>query len=142
VDKPIDIALLGFGFMGKTHAGVYSQLRNARVVAVVDPRGEHLRGELEAAGLACPVFPTYSDAASAVEFDVADVCLPTDLHRENVHCALADGKHVFCEKPIALSREDAHEMVETVLLQTEMEKWLRCGKEWAHYGARNETIET
>jgi predicted dehydrogenase len=98
--------------MGKTHAGVYSQLRNARVVAVVDPRGEHLRGELEAAGLACAVFPTYSEAASAVEFDVADVCLPTDLHRENVLRALADGKHVFCEKPIALSREDAREMVE------------------------------
>ena len=45
-----------------------------------------------------------------VECSVVDICLPTDLHRSIALEAFAAGKHVFCEKPIALTRNDASAM--------------------------------
>ena len=45
-----------------------------------------------------------------VECSVVDICLPTDLHRTIALEAFAAGKHVFCEKPIALTRNDASAM--------------------------------
>src|SRR5206468_1418494 len=41
------------------------------------------------------------------EIDVVDICLPTPLHRRAAERAFAAGKHVFLEKPIALTAEDA-----------------------------------
>ena len=56
----------------------------------------------------------YADWQSIVadpEVDAVDVCLPTDLHREVVLAALAAGKHVLCEKPMALTTEDCDGMM-------------------------------
>lgn len=96
--------------MGEMHAGVYCRLPNVEVVAVVDPRVERVSEAVLKSGLSCPVFASYAEA-SGVDFSVVDVCLPTDLHRANVLEALGHGKHVFCEKPISLTRNDAQEMV-------------------------------
>jgi predicted dehydrogenase len=105
------ILLIGFGFMGGTHAGVYRLLPDVRVVGVVDPRGEDIREDLRACGLErVPVFGEFDEAVAGLDFDVADICLPTDLHRDMVLRAFAAGKHVFCEKPIALTLEDAAAM--------------------------------
>jgi predicted dehydrogenase len=46
------------------------------------------------------------------QFDAVDICLPTDLHRWAVELAAAHGKPVFCEKPIALTEEDASAMID------------------------------
>jgi predicted dehydrogenase len=45
------------------------------------------------------------------EIDAVDVCLPTDLHKEVTLAALAAGKHVLCEKPMALNEEDCDAML-------------------------------
>lgn len=107
------VALIGFGFMGAMHAAVYRALPAVRVSAVVDPRGEELRPALREAGLDdVPVFPDLSSAAARAEFSFVDICLPTDLHRETALQAFGLGKPVFCEKPIALTAEDARAMNE------------------------------
>jgi predicted dehydrogenase len=50
-------------------------------------------------------------AVSDPEVDAVDICLPTPLHREWAERALAAGKHVFLEKPLALTAEDADAIV-------------------------------
>ena len=105
------VLLAGFGFMGKKHADVYHLFPDACVVAVVDPRGEDLGESLRASHLeGVPVFASLASAMEEVEFSVVDICLPTDLHRTIALEAFAAGKHVFCEKPIALTRSDASDM--------------------------------
>src|SRR5690606_7744198 len=45
------------------------------------------------------------------DIDLVDLCLPPALHAEGAEAAFAAGKHVFCEKPIALSTSEADRMV-------------------------------
>jgi len=105
------VLLAGFGFMGKKHADVYHQLPDACVVGIVDPRGGELGDSLRVSQLdGVPVFASLASAINEVEFSVVDICLPTDLHRTIALEAFAAGKHVFCEKPIALTRSDASDM--------------------------------
>jgi predicted dehydrogenase len=105
------VLLAGFGFMGKKHADVYHQLPDACVVGIVDPRGGELGDSLRASQLdGVPVFASLASAMDEVECSVVDICLPTDLHRTIALEAFAAGKHVFCEKPIALTRSDASDM--------------------------------
>ena len=45
------------------------------------------------------------------ELDVIDICLPPHLHRDAAICALEHGKHVFCEKPLALNRKECDDIL-------------------------------
>jgi len=105
------IALLGCGTMGKTHAHAYTSLGEAQVVAVCDIRPEN--AQALASLLGCEAFASYEAMKEKAEYDVLDVCLPTYLHCRYAIDAMQDGKHVFCEKPIALNLEDADLMVKT-----------------------------
>lgn len=105
------ILLVGFGFMGRIHADVYRLLPDAHVVGVADPRGEAVRDDLRSCGMGeVPVFVDFDSAVKGLDFSVADICLPTDLHRDIALRAFAAGKDVFCEKPIALTRDEAAAM--------------------------------
>ncbi len=105
------ILLVGYGFMGRMHVGVYKQLPNVELVGCIDPGPESAKKFGE--DTSRPVFSNLEDAASAVQFDAIDVCLPTDMHREWTELAAKAGKHVFCEKPMSTSVEDASAMAET-----------------------------
>jgi predicted dehydrogenase len=96
--------------MGRMHAVVYGSLERAQVVAVVDRISE--RAEEFAREFGCRGFGTLEAALGAEDVDVVDICLPTYLHREFAEGAAAAGKHVFCEKPMALTVADAEAMVE------------------------------
>ena len=65
--------------------------------------------------------------------DGDDICLPTDLHRATALQAFAAGKHVFCEKPIALSTEDAMVMTEAALLADRQLMVGHCIRFWPEY---------
>ncbi|MEG2087626.1 MAG: Gfo/Idh/MocA family oxidoreductase [Angelakisella sp.] len=107
----VRIALIGCGTMGRTHAGGYLKLEDAKVVAFCDINVQ--RAEPLAAKHGSRVFPDFDSLMAYGEFDVLDVCLPTYLHRQYAVAAMRAGKHVFCEKPIALTLADAQEMVAT-----------------------------
>jgi predicted dehydrogenase len=98
------IALLGGGFMARTHAASYAALGDraqVRVVCALDG------AEAIAAELGAEVSDDWEAAVAAPGIDAVDVCLPTPLHRPVVMRALAAGRHVLLEKPIALTLEDA-----------------------------------
>jgi len=132
MNEPIRIALIGFGFMGKLHAAVYHRLPNVELVAVVDPQIELVNDAVRESGLSCPVFSSYAEAAG-LHFSVVDVCLPTDLHTTIVLEALGDGKHVFCEKPISLTRDNAQEMVDAARLADRQLMIGQCIRFWPEY---------
>ena len=54
------------------------------------------------------------DLLADPKIDMVDICLPPNAHADVAIAALRAGKHVFCEKPIALSAADARRMVEDV----------------------------
>ena len=104
----ITVAILGGGFMGASHAANYRALgERVRVKYVASrTRGAQVAEQVGAE------FTTDLDAAIRdPEVDAVDVCLPTPLHRSAAEAALAAGKHVLLEKPIALTAEDADAIV-------------------------------
>lgn len=105
------VLLCGFGFMGRLHAGILAKLPDVPLAGVVDPRGAEIRDELHRSGLDAPVFNDLAQALSQTNCEAVDICLPTDLHRPTAETALAAGKHVFCEKPLALTVDDAEAIV-------------------------------
>ena len=107
----VTISILGAGFMGQAHAANYKALGDRVRVKTVCGRDPERARKLAADLGAEPT--TDLDAVIADrEVDVVDVCLPTPLHRETAERAFAAGKHVFLEKPIALTPEDADAIVE------------------------------
>jgi predicted dehydrogenase len=102
----ITIALAGGGFMGASHAANYRALGDrVRVKTVASRKSD--RAAAVAESLGANLTDDLQRAIADPEVDVVDICLPTPLHRELTEAALAAGKHVLLEKPIALTLEDA-----------------------------------
>jgi predicted dehydrogenase len=97
------VALIGGGFMARIHAASYAALGRAQVRVVCALGG----ADAIAAELGADVSNDWEATVAAPEIDAVDICLPTPLHRPVAERALAAGKHVLVEKPIALSLEDA-----------------------------------
>lgn len=96
------IGLVGIGSMGHAHAAAWRGL-GAELVAVTARSDDSAADFAEQFGVtACDTFEELLEAV-----DVVDLCIPTDLHRAFTERAAAAGKHVICEKPIALTLEDA-----------------------------------
>jgi predicted dehydrogenase len=107
----VAVSIIGAGFMGSTHAAAYAVLgERVRVKAVC------ARSPERAARVASIVDAEPSVDVEAVlrdpELDAVDICLPTPLHRDFAERAFAGGKHVFLEKPIALTIDDADAIVD------------------------------
>jgi predicted dehydrogenase len=105
----VRVAVLGAGFMGGTHARAYTTMPDVEVAAIYAPSAG--RG----APLAEEIGSRWTDDLDAVlaaaTIEAVDICLPTPEHRPVTEAALAAGKHVLLEKPIALSLEDARALV-------------------------------
>lgn len=118
----VKVAIVGYGGIAGSHKRGYDLLakQNApvRLVAVCDINPEAFKGatkiNLGGAGGSLDSIATYTDLEkmlTEVEFDMADICLPTYLHKEYTVRMLRAGKHVLCEKPMALSSADCDEMI-------------------------------
>jgi predicted dehydrogenase len=106
----ISIAILGAGFMGRAHGANYQALGERVRVKTVASRGADRAAALAEMVGGAPTTDLHA-AVSDPEVDAVDICLPTPLHREWAERALAAGKHVFLEKPLALTAEDADAIV-------------------------------
>jgi predicted dehydrogenase len=107
----ITAAILGGGFMGATHAKGFAALGGrVRVKTVASRTTERAQRVAESVGAS---FTTDLDSVLAdPEVDLIDICLPTPLHRAIAERSLSESKHVFLEKPIALTLEDADAIVQ------------------------------
>ncbi|MED4925713.1 Gfo/Idh/MocA family oxidoreductase [Anoxybacillus geothermalis] len=98
------IVLLGYGSMGKVHLNVYLRMKNVEVVGIYSTSN---RGRVHDIP-----FVNCLDDALNLDAEAVDICLPTFLHRGAFERALAKGKHVFLEKPVAHTFEDLQAMKE------------------------------
>jgi len=136
------VLLCGFGFMGRVHAGVLTRLRGVTLAGVVDPRGEAILPDLRDRCGEVPVFTTTEAALAAAPCDVVDICLPTDLHRRTAELALSAGKHVFCEKPLALTMADAESMVQAARQANRQLMVGHCLRFWPEYEVLAELVRS
>ncbi len=117
------IGVVGLGFMGSTHLQAYRKVANAQLAAVASSDAKKLAGNMESAagnlGRATePLdFSNVARYASPRELfadpsvEAVDLCVPSYLHASLAQAALAAGKHVLVEKPMALSGEDCDAMI-------------------------------
>ena len=115
------VAIVGFGFMGKTHYGAWKKCRGAKVVAVCDSNlaqmtskvTGNIKGIADNSALAktVKVWDDFSKMLEAGGFDIVDITLPTSLHPVMTIAALEAGYHVLCEKPMALDLKSCDRML-------------------------------
>jgi len=108
--KRLKTAIFGAGFVGRVHIEGIRRLGNVEVYAIgVGP-------EDDAAGLSAELYidrvsQDYRTLLADPAIDAVHVCTPNALHFPIVKAALEAGKHVLCEKPLAMSVAEAREMV-------------------------------
>lgn len=118
-DKPsLRIGLIGTGFMGKAHVfgfasapKVFDLPYNIELHTVADITDEAAARAAADFGFANATSDWRSLIANP-EIDVIDITAPNALHKEMALAAIAAGKHVYCEKPLAPLAADAREMAE------------------------------
>lgn len=106
----LGVAVVGGGFMGRVHVHAARAAR-ASVVGVVSSSPESSARAAAALDVG-HAFDDLDDLLSDDAVDVVHVCTPNALHAEQVLAALAAGKHVVCEKPLATTVDAAERMVE------------------------------
>src|ERR1039457_3800730 len=106
VSAPVNCAVIGCGPWGREVLQTLSLLPNAPVVAFCDSYEPGLRRAKEAAPEA-ESFTDYHKLLEKKEVQAVIIVTPSHLHRDAALAALAAGKHVYCEAPLATSLDDA-----------------------------------
>jgi predicted dehydrogenase len=108
--SPLRAAVAGTGFIGAVHVRS-ARLAGAHVVGV--SASSAVRAEQAAAELRVErAFASSEELVQADDVDVVHVCTPNHLHQPLAEAALAAGKHVICEKPLALDVAGARRLVD------------------------------
>ncbi|MHC4543560.1 MAG: Gfo/Idh/MocA family protein [Planctomycetota bacterium] len=118
--KKLNVGLIGYGFMGRTHSNAYNKVKNFFDVPY-DPVLQVVCGLVEEEAKAFAEKWGYkshtTDWHKVVEdenIDVVEICVPNNLHAEIAIAAAKAGKAICCEKPLALNVPQAEEMVKAV----------------------------
>ncbi len=114
----IGIALIGYGMIGRVHSLAYhelpifypGQLPRLRLVSVCTGHPETAQAAAAAAGYAS-WSTDYKELLGRDDVDVIDCSVPNYMHKSLILGAIAAGKHVYCEKPLALDGAEARELV-------------------------------
>jgi predicted dehydrogenase len=117
----IGVGVLGYGFMGKVHSNAflkipYTYTEPAAFPELIAMCGRN-REKLEDAARRFKYRGIYTDWRQMIEdpdIELFDNCTPDNLHREPSIAAAKRGKHVICEKPLAMNVEDARAMRDAV----------------------------
>lgn len=107
--RTVNVGVIGVGAMGYNHARVYYKMENANLIAVSDVSENILKKvskKYDAKG-----YTDYKELLEDPEIEVVSVCVPTTFHHGIVMEAIAHGKHVLVEKPIAVTLKEAEEMI-------------------------------
>ncbi len=108
--RPPGLGLLGCGAFGRFCLRAYARLPGVRLAAAARARSPEARALCHELGMR--VLGEYRDVIRDEEVDVVHVATPPSSHRELAMAALDAGKHVLCEKPPALTADEAQELAD------------------------------
>lgn len=105
----VRVALVGAGYIAESHAAAYAAHPRAELAYVTDPVAEKATALAQRYGAR-----TVSDLDTllASDIDALSVCTPSPTHADVVVAAVAAGKHVLCEKPVARTLADGERILE------------------------------
>ena len=110
MSRPVGIALIGMGWWGKKMLKVLEAApEEIRVVRAVEPNIETVRAICAERGV--PLTADYADALADPQVEAVVLATPHALHGPQIEAAVAAGKHVFCEKPLAMDKAGAEKAV-------------------------------
>ncbi|WP_040978637.1 Gfo/Idh/MocA family oxidoreductase [Oceanobacillus jeddahense] len=112
MDSKIGVCVIGAGRAGLLHANNYRRnVPNAKLVAVVDPNEENVKHAVKELEID-KYYLNYQDALHDDEIDAVVIVTPTNYHKEIAVAAANAGKHIFCEKPMAINEDECDYMIE------------------------------
>lgn len=121
--RPVNVGVIGLGFMGLVHIKAYKQIPGARIVAVADAFKQPVNGVIPGVGgnvtdgdalKLDPGVKAYGSAAELIanaDVQLVDICVPTPEHVTLSLAALKAGKHAVCEKPLARTSAQCRQVV-------------------------------
>jgi predicted dehydrogenase len=116
--REIRIGMIGFGQMGRIHSYAYRSIPlyydgnpcKITLKCVCDTKESLAKKGVEQAGFESYT-TDYRELVTRKDIDVVNICTPNKMHKEEVIAALNNGKHVYCEKPLAFNEAEAKEIV-------------------------------
>lgn len=138
----VNFGMIGIGGIGLVHIDVLAGLPNARVTACCTRDPGRMRrncagiediGRANAAIAASRLYTDYRELVRDPEVDVVDICLPTDMHEAVTLAALEAGKHVICEKPMALTVAGCDRMISAAQAAGKRLMVAHCIRFWPEY---------
>jgi len=114
----IRVGIIGAGLIGQTHSLMLKQIadrteQSVRVVAIADVAGA-AAAQLSARWPGARAISSTREILDDAAIEAVWICTPTAMHRETCIAAARAGKHIFCEKPLAMSAEEAAEMGQVI----------------------------
>jgi len=108
--RKLNVGIIGVGVIGVNQLKSFQACEDAEVLAVADVRGDVAHSVAETYDIPL-VFTDYGELLTVLELEAVSVCTPPFAHAEPTCAAAAKGKHVLCEKPMAMNAKEAQDMV-------------------------------
>jgi phthalate 4,5-cis-dihydrodiol dehydrogenase len=108
----VRVGIVGLGVAARQILHGFSEVEGARLTAVADPRPEARQQFQEQFGV--KEYDSIEALCKDGEIDAVWVATPNHLHAEHTIVAAEHGKHVICEKPMAVTLDESHAMVEAI----------------------------
>lgn len=122
--KTVNVGVIGLGFMGMVHLKAYQQVPGTRIAAIADAFKQPVNGVIPGVGgnitggdafqldADTKFYKSPDELIADPAVDLVDICVPTSDHVKLSLAALAAGKHVICEKPLARTSSLCREIVQ------------------------------
>src|SRR6476620_1467734 len=120
MSKPLNIGMIGYGFMGRAHSNAYRKVNNffeleyrPVLKAVCARDAEKAKAFANTWGYES-VETDWKKLLARKDIDAVDICTPNNLHKEIAIAAAEAGKAILCEKPLAMNTAEGEEMCRAV----------------------------
>src|SRR5262245_50981670 len=120
MSKPLNIGMIGYGFMGRAHSNAYAQVSHFfdgpyhPVLKAICARDAAKAKSFAATWGYESIETDWKKLLARKDIDAVDICTPNNLHCEIALEAAKAGKMILCEKPLAMNAEEGQRMVEAV----------------------------
>ena len=118
--KPLNIGMIGYGFMGRTHSNAYCKVNNffdleykPVLKAACARNAERVQAFADTWGYES-IETDWRALVAREDIDAVDICTPNNLHKEIALACAEAGKMILCEKPLSMDAAEGEEMCAAV----------------------------